>query len=125
MHTVQSAQASQQATSNMIQAAENVKRNTVLCFDPEISMNFNSKVDKYFGGDPAGDFNGNFKLRQGDLQTLSDRKLSQSDPLLLNSCQGVSHVPQGFQRALNLRVHNKILTDIQFNFTGQFRVQQT
>ena len=95
MHTVQSAQTSQQATSNMIQAAENVKRNTVLCFDPEISMNFNSKVDKYFCGDPAGDFNGNFKLRQGDLQTLSDRKLSQSDPLLLNSCQGVSHVPRG------------------------------
>ena len=55
-------------------------------------MNFNSKVDKYFCEDPGGDFNGNFKLRQGDLQTLSDRKLSQSDPLLLNSCH-VSQVP--------------------------------
>ena len=88
MHNVHDPQINQQATSDLMQT-ENVKRNTALCFDPEISMNFNSKVDKYFTDDPAaGDFNGNFKLRQGDLKSLSDRKLSQSDPLLLNSLSG-------------------------------------
>ena len=63
--------------------ASNLTKRTAVSYDPEISMNFGSKVDKYLG-EPAGqggsgDMNGNFKLRQGD------RKLSYSDPTLLNS----------------------------------------
>ena len=81
MHT---SHARPQDSSNL--GGENVKRN-MICFDPEISMNYASKVDKYFTveNNAAGDFNGNFKLRQGDLQMISDRKLSRSDPQLLNS----------------------------------------
>ena len=50
-------------------------------------MNCDSKVNKFFAN--SGDMNGNFKLRQGDLATLSGRKLSQSDPMLLNSVEGI------------------------------------
>ena len=57
----------------------------MVTYDPEISMNFNSKVDKYFQVEQQGDMNGNFKLRQGDLKMLSGRKLSYSDPMLLNT----------------------------------------
>ena len=57
----------------------------MVTYDPEISMNFNSKVDKYFDVEQHGDMNGNFKLRQGDLKMLSGRKLSYSDPMLLNT----------------------------------------
>ena len=56
----------------------------MVTYDPEISMNYNSKVDRYFISDNMGDMNGNFKLRQGDLQQMSGRKLSQSDPMLLS-----------------------------------------
>lgn len=56
--------------------------------DPEISMNYDSKVNKFFANNTNGDMNGNFKLRQqgpGSLGMLSSRKLSQSDPMLLSS----------------------------------------
>ena len=47
--------------------ASNLTKRTAVSYDPEISMNFGSKVDKYLG-EPAGqggsgDMNGNFKLR--------------------------------------------------------------
>ena len=50
-------------------------------------MNCDSKVNKFFAN--TGDMNSNFKLRQGDLATLSGRKLSQSDPMLLSSVEGI------------------------------------
>ena len=50
-------------------------------YDPEISMNYGSKVDKYLGG--SGDLNGNFKGRQVE----SSRNLSYSDPALLTSSE--------------------------------------
>ena len=55
--------------------------------DPEISMNYDSKVNKFFANNTNGDMNGNFKQRQGpgSLGMLSSRKLSQSDPMLLSS----------------------------------------
>ena len=61
-------------------------------YDPEISMNYGSKVDKYLGG--GGDLNGNFKARQGEVGVVggvgggvSSRTLSYSDPALLTSSQ--------------------------------------
>ena len=56
-------------------------------YDPEISMNYGSKVDKYLGG--AGDLNGNFKGRQLEVGvgTVQSRNLSYSDPALLTSSQ--------------------------------------
>ena len=61
--------------------------------DPEISMNYDSKVNKFFAN--TGDMNGNFKLRQGSLAMLSGRKLSQSDPMLLNSVDTILPTPRG------------------------------
>ena len=55
----------------------NLTKRSTVTYDPEISMNYGSKVDRYLGG--SGDMNGNFKLGQ------TDRKLSYSDPTLLNS----------------------------------------
>ena len=57
----------------------NLTKRSTVTYDPEISMNYGSKVDRYLGGGGAGDMNGNFKLGQ------TDRKLSYSDPTLLNS----------------------------------------
>ena len=61
--------------------------------DPEVSMNYDSKVNKFFAN--TGDMNGNFKLRQGSLAMLSGRKLSQSDPMLLNSVDTILPTPRG------------------------------
>ena len=61
--------------------------------DPEVSMNYDSKVNKFFAN--TGDMNGNFKLRQGSLAMISGRKLSQSDPMLLNSVDGVLATHRG------------------------------
>ena len=64
----------------------NTKRPGV-SYDPEISMNYGSKVDKYLGG--AGDLNGNFKGRQVEVGVgaVNSRNLSYSDPALLTSSQ--------------------------------------
>ena len=68
------------------QASTTPKR-TGVSYDPEISMNYGSKVDKYLGG--AGDLNGNFKGRQVEVGVgaVNSRNLSYSDPALLTSSE--------------------------------------
>ena len=74
-------------------------------------MNCDSKVNKFFAN--SGDMNGNFKLRQGDLATLSGRKLSQSDPMLLNSVEGIitaNRVTGYYQVMMIMMMMMKIVT---------------
>ena len=67
--------------------------------DHEISMNYDSKVNKFFAANNNtnnnGDMNGNFKLRnQSSLGMLNSRKLSQSDPMLLGSADIIMVTPK-------------------------------
>ena len=59
-------------------------KRTGVSYDPEISMNYGSKVDKYLGG--AGDLNGNFKGRQVEVGVG-----------VLGLSQNTDHLKQGGQ----------------------------
>ena len=79
--------------------------------DPEISMNYDSKVNKFFANNNTnnGDMNGNFKLRnQSSLGMLNSRKLSQSDPMLLGSADIIMVTPRvgGHQQMSGARSRN-------------------